>query len=88
MEEGEEPDVGAQQSLGMYNLEEDMQHAVLELFDGLTSVQQQEMLKQLRAYKKANEAIMRELGGRPRTLSSEKAAKHLPKPPDDHRDEE
>lgn len=70
-----------QQHLSIYNIKDSMQTRLLELFDGLTEAQQEDMLEQLQALKKANESVLSELGGRIKTVSRQRAAAHLPPAP-------
>jgi hypothetical protein len=79
--EEENNQLSIQQPLAIYNIHYELQTKLLELFDGLTEAQQEDMIDQLQALKTANESIVRELGGRMKTVSRQRAAERLPPAP-------
>lgn len=70
-----------QPMLALYGLAADQQARLLALFDKLTTHQQNEFFKDIEAAVAANEAVLREKGGRLTGVSPERAAEHLPPAP-------
>jgi hypothetical protein len=73
--------LSVQRPLPVYKIPQKVQDKLLELFDGLTDVQQEEIIDQIEAYQKANQAVLKQLGGRNRTVSKTRAAERLPAAP-------
>ncbi len=59
-----DPALGLQQPVAIYHLPPKTQAKLLELFDGLTDVQQDAVLEQIETFHRMNQAVLKQLGGR------------------------
>lgn len=81
LDDEESMPLGAQQPLPIYNISETERAKLLEAYSYLTPEQQEDIVAQMRAYREANEAAVRHLGGRLRTVTRARAAEKLPAAP-------
>ncbi len=72
-----------QQPLAAYSISEAEQVKLLDAYSYLTPGQQEDIINQMNAYRKANEAAVRHLGGRFKTVTKERAAETLPSAPEE-----
>lgn len=81
LDQEEAPHLNVQQSLGAYSIPEPVQTKLLDAYSFLTPEQQDDILDQMHAYRKANEAAVKHLSGRFKTVTKARAAEKLPVAP-------
>lgn len=77
----EAPHLKVQQTIPTYSIPESVQTKLLEAYSFLTPEQQDDIVDQMVAYRKANEAAVKHLSGRFKTVTKARAAEKLPAAP-------
>lgn len=81
LDQPESAPLTVQQPLPVYNIAEDEQARLIELYSYLTPEQQNDIINRMAAYHKANEAVVKHLTGRFKTVTNARAAEKLPPAP-------
>lgn len=63
MDQDDPTRLGAQQPPPVYRVDQNMQDKLLHLFDGLTDLQQNDIIARIESYHKTNQAVLKQLGG-------------------------